>query len=230
MPYFPDLTSYVIIFTMNKSERIKGFYDALYKRFGPQGWWPSDTELECILGAILTQNTAWKNVEKALENLRREGLISVEKLALISTPALAELIRPSGYFNQKAIKIKNFIKFLMENYGGDLQKMIEEDTANLREKLLGVRGIGPETADSILLYAAKKPTFVVDAYTYRVLSRHGLIPEESTYGEMQEVFMDSLPKNAQLFNEYHALIVRLGKEWCKKNPICEGCPLEYDPH
>jgi endonuclease-3 related protein len=230
MPYFPDLTSYVIIFTVNKSERIKGFYDALYKRFGPQGWWPADTELECILGAILTQNTAWKNVEKALENLRREGLISVEKLALISTPALAELIRPSGYFNQKAIKIKNLIKFLMENYGGDLQKMIEEDTANLREKLLGVRGIGPETADSILLYAAKKPTFVVDAYTYRVLSRHGLIPEESTYGEMQEVFMDSLPKDAQLFNEYHALIVRLGKEWCKKNPICEGCPLEYDPH
>jgi endonuclease-3 related protein len=230
MPYFPDLTSYVIIFTVSKSERIKGFYDALYKRFGPQGWWPADTELECILGAILTQNTAWKNVEKALENLRREGLISVEKLALISTPALAELIRPSGYFNQKAIKIKNLIKFLMENYGGDLQKMIEEDTANLREKLLGVRGIGPETADSILLYAAKKPTFVVDAYTYRVLSRHGLIPEESTYGEMQEVFMDSLPKDAQLFNEYHALIVRLGKEWCKKNPICEGCPLEYDPH
>jgi endonuclease-3 related protein len=215
---------------MNKSERIKGFYYALYKRFGPQGWWPADTELECILGAILTQNTAWKNVEKALENLRKEGLISIEKLALISIPALADLIRPSGYFNQKAMKVKNFIRFLMENYDGDLQKMLEEDTANLREKLLDVRGIGPETADSILLYAAKKPTFVVDAYTYRVLSRHGLIPEESTYGETQEVFMDSLPKDAQLFNEYHALIVRLGKEWCKKSPMCEGCPLEYDPH
>lgn len=215
---------------MNKSERIKGFYYALYKRFGPQGWWPADTELECVLGAILTQNTAWKNVEKALENLRKEGLISVEKLALIPIPALADLIRPSGYFNQKAMKVKNFIRFLMENYDGDLQKMLEEDTANLREKLLGVRGIGPETADSILLYAAKKPTFVVDAYTYRVLSRHGLIPEESTYGEMQEVFMDSLPKDVQLFNEYHALIVRLGKEWCKKSPMCEGCPLEYDPH
>ncbi|MGE5445349.1 MAG: endonuclease III domain-containing protein [Ignavibacteriales bacterium] len=215
---------------MNKSERIKGFYYALYKRFGPQGWWPADTELECILGAILTQNTAWKNVEKALENLRKEGLISIEKLALISIPALADLIRPSGYFNQKAMKVKNFIRFLMENYDGDLQKMLEEDTANLREKLLDVRGIGPETADSILLYAAKKPTFVVDTYTYRVLSRHGLIPEESTYGETQEVFMDSLPKDAQLFNEYHALIVRLGKEWCKKSPMCEGCPLEYDPH
>lgn len=228
--YFPVLISHVIIFIMNKSERIKGFYYALYKRFGPQGWWPADTELECILGAILTQNTAWKNVEKALENLRKEGLISIEKLALISIPALADLIRPSGYFNQKAMKVKNFIRFLMENYDGDLQKMLEEDTANLREKLLDVRGIGPETADSILLYAAKKPTFVVDAYTYRVLSRHGLIPEESTYGETQEVFMDSLPKDAQLFNEYHALIVRLGKEWCKKSPMCEGCPLEYDPH
>lgn len=215
---------------MTKSERIKGFYDALYKRFGPQGWWPADTELECILGAILTQNTAWKNVEKALGNLKKERLISVERLTLISTEALAELIRPSGYFNQKAIKIKNFIGFLMKNYDGDLKKMFEEDTENLREKLLSIRGIGPETVDSILLYAAKRPTFVVDAYTYRVLSRHGLIPEESTYREMQEVFVDSLPKDAELFNEYHALIVRLGKEWCKKSPMCEGCPLEYDPH
>jgi endonuclease III related protein len=222
--------SYVIIFIMSKSERIKGFYDALYKRLGPQGWWPADTELECILGAILTQNTAWKNVEKALGNLKKEGLISVEKLVLIPTAALAKLIRPSGFFNQKAIKVKNFIGFLMENYDGDLQKMLEEDTDILREKLIGIRGIGPETTDSILLYAAKKPTFVVDAYTYRILSRHGLISEDSTYGEMQEAFMDSLPKDAELFNEYHALLVRLGKEWCKKSPMCRGCPLEYDPH
>lgn len=215
---------------MTKSERIKGLYHALYKSFGPQGWWPADTELECILGAILTQNTAWKNVERALGNLKKEGLISIEKLALIPTNVIAELIRPSGYFNQKAIRIKNFIRFLMENYDGDLQKMLEEDTEALREKLLVIKGIGPETADSILLYAAKKPIFVVDAYTHRILSRHGLIPEDSTYGEIQEVFMDSLPKDTQLFNEYHALFVRLGKEWCKKSPICKGCPLEYDPH
>lgn len=215
---------------MTKSERIKGLYHALYKSFGPQGWWPADTELECILGAILTQNTAWKNVERALGNLKKEGLISIEKLALIPTNVLAQLIRPSGYFNQKAIRIKNFIRFLMENYDGDLQKMLEEDTEALREKLLVIKGIGPETADSILLYAAKKPIFVVDAYTHRILSRHGLIPEDSTYGEIQEVFMDSLPKDTQLFNEYHALFVRLGKEWCKKSPICKGCPLEYDPH
>ena len=215
---------------MTKSERIKGFYDVLYKRYGPQGWWPADTELECILGAILTQNTSWKNVEKALGNLKKEGLISVEKLAWIPIEVLSELIRPSGYFNQKATKIKNFIKFIMENYDGDFQKMLKEDTRALREKLLSIRGIGPETADSILLYAARKPAFAVDAYTYRILSRHGLIPEGTTYEEIREVFMDSLPKDVELFNEYHALLVRLGKEQCKKSPICEGCPLKYDPH
>jgi endonuclease-3 related protein len=215
---------------MTKSKRIRGFYDALYRCFGAQGWWPADTGLECILGTILTQNTAWKNVEKALENLKKIGLISIGKLALISTEALAELIRPSGYFNQKAVKVKNFIRFLTEDYDGDLQKMFEEDTEKLREKLLSIRGIGPETADSIILYAGKKPIFVVDAYTRRILSRHALMPEDATYGEIQEIFMDSLDTDAKLFNEYHALLVKLGKEHCKKSPICEGCPLDYDPH
>lgn len=215
---------------MTKSQRIKGFYEALYKHYGSQRWWPAETELECTLGAILTQNTAWKNVEKALENLRKENLISIEKLALIPTASLASLIRPSGYFNQKAIKIKNFINFIVEKYHGSLEEMLKEDTQKLRDELLGIKGIGPETADSILLYAARKPVFVVDAYTYRILRRHGLIPEETSYGEMQELFMDSLPEDAQLFNEYHALLVRLGKELCKKSPLCKGCPLEYDPH
>ncbi|MBI2485631.1 MAG: endonuclease III domain-containing protein [Deltaproteobacteria bacterium] len=215
---------------MTKSKRINGFYNALYKQYGPQGWWPAETELECLLGAILTQNTAWKNVEKALGNLKEKNLISIERLALIPTPSLAILIRPSGYFNQKAVKIKNFIDFIMENYDGSLEKMFAEDGQKLRDKLLKIKGIGPETADSILLYAARKPVFVVDAYTYRILLRHGLIPEETNYGEMQELFMDSLPEDVQLFNEYHALLVRLGKELCKKSPLCEGCPLEYDPH
>ena len=215
---------------MTKSERIKGFYDALYKCYGSQGWWPAETEMECILGAILTQNTAWKNVEKALSNLKKEGLISVEKLASISTPSLAELIRPSGYFNQKAVRIKNFINFLIQDYNGSLEKMFEEDFKKLRERLLSIRGIGPETADSILLYAGKKPIFVVDAYTYRVFFRHGLLTQETTYQEIQELFMESLPEDTQLFNEYHALLVKLGKEHCRKNPVCEGCPLEYDPH
>lgn len=215
---------------MTKSERIKGLYNALYKRYGSQGWWPAETELECILGAILTQNTAWKNVEIALSNLKKEGLISIEKLALIPAPSLAEFIRPSGYFNQKAVKIKNFIHFLIQNYNGNLQKMFEEDAKTLREKLLSIKGIGPETADSILLYAGKKPIFVVDAYTYRVLSRHGLLPDETTYQEIQELLTESLPEDTQLFNEYHALLVKLGKEHCRKNPVCEGCPLEFDPH
>ncbi len=215
---------------MTKSERIKEFYKLLYERYGPQGWWPAKTELECILGAILTQNTAWKNVERAVDNLRREGLISIEKLALVPVQTLASLIRPSGYFNQKAIKIKNFINFVVENYDGNLKKMFEEDGHKLRDKLLKIKGIGPETADSILLYAAKKPIFVVDAYTYRILSRHALIPEEAGYDEIQELFMDSLPEDSQLFNEYHALLVKLAKEHCKKSPVCEGCPLEYDPH
>jgi len=182
------------------------------------------------LGTILAQNTSWKNVEQALKNLKSKGLTSIEKLSSVPTHVLAELIRPSGYFNQKAIKIKNFIKFLNENYDGRLERMFKEDPKKLREKLLGIKGIGPETADSILLYAAKKPIFVVDAYTYRILSRHALIPEDSDYREIQEVFMDVLPKDTQLFNEYHALLVKVGKEHCKKKPICNGCPLEYDPH
>ena len=215
---------------MTKSERIKGFYNALYERYGSQGWWPAETELECILGAILTQNTAWKNVEKALSNLKKEGLISVDKLALIPTPSLAELIRPSGYFNQKAIKIKNFINFLIQDYNGSLEKMFEEDPKMLRERLLSIRGIGPETADSILLYAGKMQIFVVYAYTHRVLLRLGLLSEGTAYQEIQELFTEALPEDTQLFNEYHALLVKLGKEHCRKNPVCERCPLEYDPH
>ena len=217
-------------FKMSKSERIKRFYTALFKRYGSQGWWPAETELECILGTILTQNTSWMNVERALKNLKSKGLTSIEKLSSVPIHILAELIRPSGYFNQKAIKIKNFIKFLNENYDGRLERMFKEDSNKLREKLLGIKGIGPETADSILLYAAKKSIFVVDAYTYRILSRHALIPEDSDYREIQEVFMDILPRDTQLFNEYHALLVKVGKEHCRKKPICEGCPLEYDPH
>ncbi|HXG31670.1 MAG TPA: endonuclease III domain-containing protein [Thermodesulfobacteriota bacterium] len=215
---------------MSRSKRIREFYNALYKRYGPQGWWPASNELECMLGAILTQNTAWKNVERALENLKREGLISIEKLASIPLHSLANLIRPSGYFNQKAVKIKNLVRFIIEDYGGDLRRMFEEDKEKLREGLLGIKGIGPETADSIMLYAGNKPVFVVDSYTYRVLSRHGLIPEEAGYGEIQELFMDSFPEDARLFNEYHALLVKLGKEHCRRSPLCEGCPLEYDPH
>lgn len=216
---------------VDKSKRIKSFYKKLYKSYGPQGWWPGDSSLECILGAILTQNTSWKNVEKALRNLKRENLVSLEKLNLLTSEELAGLIRSSGYYNQKAIKVKNFVSFVMDNYGGSLEQMFGQDTDELRQELLGIKGIGPETADSILLYAGQKPVFVVDAYTYRIFSRHGLVPEETNYSEMQELFVESLPEDTRMFNEYHALIVKLGKEHCKKTrPICEGCPLQDDPH
>ena len=216
---------------MSTRERINKIYKLLFQKYGPQGWWPGDSELECILGAILTQNTSWTNVEKAIQNLKNLNLISVKKLKLITTNELAELIRPSGYYNQKAIKIKNFISFLSENYQGKLENMLEEETWVLRNKLLQIKGIGPETADSILLYSANKPLFVIDDYTYRIFSRHALVPEQTNYGEMQEIFMDSLENNSELFNEYHALIVKVGKEHCKKQkPICTGCPLEGDPH
>jgi len=216
---------------MNKSKRINSFYKELYKRYGPQGWWPGHSALECILGAILTQNTSWTNAEKAIENLKKENLISMDKLALINADELAGLIRPSGYYNQKALKIKRFISFVVKNYGASLERMLYGDTYELRKELLGIKGIGPETADTILLYAGRLPVFVIDAYTYRVLSRHGLVPEETTYGEMQELFTDSLPKDPVIFNEYHALLVKVGKEHCKKRaPVCEGCPLNYDPH
>jgi endonuclease-3 related protein len=216
---------------MTNSERIRKFYQALYKKFGPQGWWPGETALECILGAVLTQSTSWKNVEKAIDNLKRENLISIERLNLINADELALLIRPSGYYNQKAIKIKNFISFLVEEFSGSLELMFATEKSHLRQKLLSIKGIGPETADSIMLYAGGMPVFVVDAYTWRVLYRHGLVPEVTSYNEIQEIFTDSLQEDAGMFNEYHALLVKLAKEHCKKrDPVCSGCPLEYDPH
>jgi endonuclease-3 related protein len=216
---------------MTISERINKIYRLLYKRYGPQGWWPGDSQLECTLGAILTQNTSWKNVEKAINNLKKSNLISIDKLSLLTTDELAQLIRSSGYFNQKALKIKNFIAFIKENYNGSLKNMFDEDIYVLRDKLLSIKGIGPETADCIILYGGNKPIFVVDTYTYRVLSRHGLVPEQTSYNELQELFMDSLNLDPGIFNEYHALLVKVGKEHCKKRiPICAGCPLEGDPH
>lgn len=215
---------------MNVPTRIRKFYESLYGRYGPQNWWPAESELECILGTILTQNTSWKNVEKAFENLKSRDLISVQKLDSISTEELAKLIRPSGYYNQKAIKIKTFIGYVSKTYDGDLGRMLREDTHQLRQRLLSIKGIGPETADSILLYALKKPVFVIDTYTYRVLSRHSMIPKETSYQEMQELVMDSVPNDVQVFNEYHALLVKVGKEHCKRKALCVGCPLEYDPH
>ena len=200
-------------------------YTKLLKAFGPQKWWPAKTQFEVIVGAILTQNTNWGNVEKALNNLKREKLLSPQALKGISLKKLASLIRSAGYFNVKSKRLQNFISFLFEEYDGHLKGMIREDCRSLRHKLLGVNGIGPETADSILLYAFGKPVFVVDAYTKRIFHRHNMIDEQADYHAVQEMFMKRLNPDVKMFNEYHALIVRLGKDYCKTKPLCRQCAL-----
>jgi endonuclease-3 related protein len=201
-------------------------YHILFKAFGPQHWWPGETPFEIAVGAILTQNTNWDNVEKAINNLKRQKALKAK--ALYETPhkELALLIKPAGYFNIKTKRLKEFLNFLVNHYRGSMERMRTEDTQLLRKKLLNINGIGPETADSILLYALEKPVFVIDAYTKRVLIRHKFISEKTTYHELQEIFHKNLPKDTTLFNEYHALFVRLGKDFCKTKPKCEGCPLE----
>ena len=213
-----------------ESRRIRNFYSALHRRYGPQSWWPAETRLECATGAILTQNTSWKNVEKAIAALRENSMLSAKKLKSVSHGQLAALIRPCGYHNLKARRLKNFIDFLFAGYGGEMENMLGEKTDKLRKELLSVNGIGQETADSILLYALGKPVFVVDNYSRRILRRHHLIPEGASYAKMQELFTQSLSEDTEIFGEYHALIVKTGKLHCAKTPRCEGCPLEHDPH
>jgi len=208
---------------MNKLLEI---YDILFDFFGPQGWWPGETPFEIMVGAVLTQNTSWTNVSKAIDNLKQQDLLSFEKLHGLSPGVLAEKIKPAGYFNLKATRLKNLLDFIAREFNGSLAEMFSLEKHALREQILTVKGIGPETADSILLYAGSKSFFVVDAYTHRIFSRHGIIGEEEGYYEIQEYFMLSLPEDVGLFNEYHALIVRLGKEFCRKGkPLCDTCPL-----
>ena len=202
------------------------FYDALYTALGPQHWWPGRTPFEVIIGAILTQNTSWANVQRAMANLRKAKLLTPGAMEKVSRPRLAKLVRPSGYFRQKARKLKAFIRFLRREYGGSLARMFRTPVGELREKLLAVHGIGPETADSILLYAGQQPAFVVDAYTRRILERHGHAAPRDSYEQIRARFESVLPRDAHLYNEYHALIVHTGKSWCRtKNPRCDECPL-----
>jgi len=202
-------------------------YHALYRAYGSQHWWPGDSAFEMIVGALLTQNTAWANVEKAIANLKRERLLTFSRLHSVPERKLASLIRPSGYFNIKTKRLKHLLEFIRCQYDGSLKKMFADDPQELRQKLLDVNGIGPETADCILLYAGEKAFFVVDAYTKRVFSRHRFIPDNAEYHVIQKLFVDNLPRDAHMFNEYHALIVRIGKEYCKKKiPRCNACPLE----
>ena len=207
------------------AKNLEELYKRLHGRFGPQNWWPAKTRFEMIIGAILTQNTNWGNVERAVNNLKKENLLTPQKIRDINIRRLSALIKPAGYFNIKAKRLKNFINFLFNEYSGSLDRMAKEYWLNLRIKLLSVNGIGPETADSILLYAFERPIFVVDAYTKRILARHNLVGRDADYQEIQSIFMDNLDQDAKMFNEYHALIVRLGKELCRSKPLCEICPL-----
>jgi len=237
---------------------LRSFYDTLHHVWGPQNWWPAETTFEMIIGAFLTQNTAWTNVEKAMLNLRAADLLTVEGIRLVEVEKLEEMVRPAGYFRQKSARLKNFVSFLDANYDGSLERMLAEPTQKLRAELLALNGVGPETADSILLYAGNHAVFVVDAYTRRILHRHGVASLQTEYEVIRELWEAALlpvahkmpanlngdqsshrcdhpssslssslrPQTAQCFNEMHALIVQIGKYYCRKaKPRCDTCPL-----
>lgn len=203
---------------------LQNIYQNLFEKFGPQHWWPGESQEEVIIGAILTQNTNWNNVDKAIKNLKINGILNFDHLAKISEKDLASLIRPSGYYNQKAERLKSLAKFFKIN---PLNKCEHLSTDKLREKLLAIKGIGEETADSILLYAFGKPIFVIDTYTKRIFSRLGFFQENISYKEAQNFFMKYLQPDVKLYNEYHALLVKFGKEFCKKRPECKDCFLAH---
>jgi len=202
-------------------------YDRLFAALGPSRWWPGDSSLEIMLGAVLTQNTAWVNVEKAIQQIKQVGGLSIKLLGEIDEELLASWIRPAGYYRLKARRLKNLMTHLLKEWDGDLVKMADQPVEDLRRQLLKINGIGPETADSILLYALGLPSFVVDAYTFRILNRHHLIEEDMSYADLRDYFMERLPNDPAFYNEYHALLVRLGKDYCKKQqPRCDLCPLK----
>lgn len=213
--------------TSSTQKLVLEIYSKMRGHFGHAHWWPGDSPFEVIVGAILTQNTAWTNVTKAIANLKEAGIFSVEAMVQVPESRLAPLIRPSGYFNQKAKKLKGFFLWLKERYDGDLERMSRVRLPTLRKELLALNGVGPETADSILLYAANKTTFVIDAYTRRIFSRHGLTAPDASYEWMKSWFEVHLPRRQGLFNDYHAQIVNVGKDFCQKQPRCERCPLKF---
>ncbi len=213
-----------------KNNTLMDIYECLLGYYGPQGWWPGDTAFEVIVGALLTQNTNWGNVEKAIANIKKAGMLSAEAIHRISHERLAELIRPAGYYNIKARRLKNLVSWVMQRCGGQLSLLADVPTDQLREELLSIKGVGRETADSILLYALDRLNFVVDAYTCRILSRHELIDAESDYEQVREYCCYELPAEREVYNEFHALLVRVGKEHCKPKPRCKACPLSAFRH
>ena len=204
---------------------LEEIYRHLFEKFGPQHWWPGETPFEVMIGAVLTQSAAWQNVETAITSLKTAGLMSPATLRKKSPQEIAPLIRSAVYYNVKARKLKALVEYIGSACNDDLDRLFEKDTGQLRDELLAVWGIGEETADSILLYAAEKPVFVIDAYTRRIMGRIGIQPEKDTYSDWQSLFMKNLPADVTFFNEYHALLVHLGKETCRPRPLCHGCPL-----
>jgi endonuclease-3 related protein len=212
---------------ISASELLTRYYSVLRARFGPQQWWPARTRLEVILGAILTQNTSWHNATLALRNLRQSGLLRLRALWRACPSTLEACVRPSGFYRQKARTIRDFVDWLMRECAGSLNSLSSLPSEELRHRLLELRGLGPETVDAILLYAVRRPLFVADAYTRRVLARHGLVPAAADYHQTQEFLHAHLPPHAPLFNEFHALLVEVGKKHCRpRSPRCAGCPLE----
>ena len=210
------------------SPELVRYFHAMSEALGPMHWWPARTPFEVIVGAILTQSASWTNVEKAIANLRAARMLTPSAIAKSRISRLAELVRPSGYFRQKAKKLKAFARFLQREHGGSLKRMFLTPALDLRATLLSVHGIGPETADSILLYAGSKPVFVVDAYTHRIFGRHEITGDKPDYERVRALFEGALPRDPRLFNEFHALIVNTGKQWCRKSaPHCEDCPLRH---
>src|SRR3990172_5075082 len=202
-------------------------FHALLQHFGPQHWWPGDSPFEIAVGAILTQNTNWKNVARALENLKKADMLDAHSIDRIPLPELAELIRPAGYFRLKTKRLKNFVHWLVNRFDGSMEAMAACRLSTLREELLSINGIGPETADSILLYAVGKPSFVVDAYTHRIAVRHGWIEPEAGYDELKDHFESKLPDDVPPLNEMHALLVQVGKNYCRpREARCEQCPMK----
>ena len=212
------------------NKRITNIFEYLFGHYGPQNWWPADDAFECAIGAILTQNTSWKNAELAINNIKSKMSLNIRNISDIPVEKLSQLIKPSGYYNQKVLRLKRLVGFLNKEFDGKWENMLHINKNELRHKLLSIKGIGPETADTILLYALNKPVFIADKYTYRIFYRHGIIPRNCSYEEMQKIFTENLVEDSWLFNEYHALIVRLGKNHCGKKANCHKCPLDKDSH
>jgi endonuclease-3 related protein len=214
---------------MNKDftkQKLHQIYDKMFQHFGHRGWWPGDSDFEICVGAVLTQSVSWKNVAKAIENLKKAGLLDLNKMYDAAPEDIEKCIIPTLYYRQKAKKLKAFVSHVTEKYSGDLTAFLGKNLPELRAELLSLYGIGPETADSIILYAAEQPVFVVDTYTRRIFSRLSLFDDDITYEEMQNYFMSHLPNDVQFYNEYHALIVGIGNRFCSnKKPKCAECPL-----